>query len=428
MDIYVVKSGDTVSEIARSYGVVPALLAADNGLAVGSPLAVGQTLVVRFPKTVHTVSPGETIYSIALAYGTDTVTLYRNNYFLHGLPTVRSGDILVIDYEQEEKLGTFGVNAYAYPYIGIEQLDAALPYLTYLTPFTYGISADGGLLPLNDAELLAAAGHYRTLGLMHLSTLTEEGGFSNDRSSVLLQSEENQERLILAIIQNLRRKNYYGLDVDFEFVYPQEREAYAAFITKLRERLNPLGYPVLVALAPKTSADQKGLLYESHDYRLLGEAANAVFLMTYEWGYAYGPPMAVAPLPSVRAVLDYAVTEIPRNKIFMGIPLYGYDWTLPFQAGASKAESLSPRRAVEIAVQYGAEIQYDEDAQAPYFYYTPRSGRQHVVWFEDARSLSAKLRLVPEYGFQGVGFWNLMREVPQLWPLLDSLYNIEILG
>ena len=428
MQIYVVKNGDGISKIAEDYGVIPALLAADNGLTVNTPLVVGQALVVRFPKTVHTVSAGETIYSIALQYGIDTVTLYRNNYFLHGLPTVRSGDVLVIEYAQEEKLGTFGVNGYAYPYIPIEQLDATLPYLTYLTPFTYGISTDGGLLPLNDAELLAAAGHYRTLGLMHLSTLTEEGGFSNDRSSVLLQSEENQERLILAIIQNLRRKNYYGLDVDFEFVYPEEREAYAAFITKLRERLNPLGYPVLVALAPKTSANQPGLLYEAHDYRLLGEAANAVFLMTYEWGYTYGPPMAVAPINSVRAVLDYAVTEIAREKIFMGIPLYGYDWTLPFQAGASKAESLSPRRALEIALQYGAEIEYDETAQAPYFYYTPRSGRQHVVWFEDARSMREKLRLPAEYGFQGIGFWNLMREMPQLWPLLDSLYNIEILG
>lgn len=427
MQIHVVRSGDTVSEIAQSYGVIPDLLAADNGLAVNAPLAVGQTLVIRFPKTIHTVTAGETIYSIALQYGVTTLTLYRNNYFLHGLPTVRSGDILVIEYEQERKLGTFGVNGYAYPYIPIEQLDATLPYLTYLTPFTYGISADGGLVPLNDVELLAAVGRYRTVGLMHLSTLTEEGSFSNDRSSVLLQSEENQEQLIRAIIQNLRRKNYYGLDVDFEYVYPDEREAYAQFIQKLRDRLNPLGYPVLVALAPKTSAQQQGLLYESHDYALLGAAANAVFLMTYEWGYTYGPPMAVSPLPQVRAVLDYAVTEIPREKIFMGIPLYGYDWTLPFQQGASKAESLSPRRAVEIAVQYGAEILYDEEAQAPYFYYTARSGREHVVWFEDARSMEVKLRLAAEYGFQGVGFWNLMREMPQLWPLLDSLYDVEII-
>lgn len=89
MQIYVAKSGDTISGIAGQFGVVPALLAADNGLALDARLAVGQTLVIRFPKTIHTVSAGETIYSIALQYGVSTLTLYRNNFFLQGLPTVR---------------------------------------------------------------------------------------------------------------------------------------------------------------------------------------------------------------------------------------------------------------------------------------------------------------------------------------------------
>ena len=154
--------------------------------------------------------------------------------------------------------------------------------------------------------------------------------------------------------------------MDFEYVLPEQREAYAAFITRLREALNPLGCPVIVALAPKTSAAQRGLLYEAHDYALLGAATNAVFLMTYEWGYAYGPPMAVAPLGQVRAVLDYALTAVaPEKKIFMGIPLYGYDWPLPFVSGETRAESLSPVQAVERALRHGIAIQYDAAAQAP---------------------------------------------------------------
>ena len=127
----------------------------------------------------------------------------------------------------------------------------------------------------------------------------------------------------------------------------------------------PLGCPVIVALAPKTSAAQRGLLYEAHDYALLGAAANAVFLMTYEWGYAYGPPMAVAPLGQVRAVLDYALTAVAPEKIFMGIPLYGYDWPLPFVSGETRAESLSPVQAVERALRHDIAIQYDAAAQAP---------------------------------------------------------------
>lgn len=427
MEIYVVKANDTLYSVAAQYDLEPALLAGMNGIAGDARLVVGQTLVVREPRVVHTAVAGDTVYSVARRYGMDTLTLWRNNFFLGGRGNLRAGDLLVIEYADGAQLGGMSVNAYAYPYIDSALLDSAAPYLSYLTPFTYGISSEGGLLELGDAELLAAAARYSAAPLMHLSTLTEEGNFSNERSSILLNSPDLQKRLVEDVVETMERKGFYGLDVDFEFVFPNERTLYADFIQMLRERLNPLGYPVIVALAPKTRADQPGLLYEAHDYALLGKAANAVLLMTYEWGYTYGPPMAVAPLPQVRAVLDYAVSVVERSKIFLGVPLYGYDWPLPYVRGTTRAESLSPQRAVELALRQRAEILYDEQAQAPYFYYTDRAGRQHVVWFEDARSMEAKLRLVNEYGLQGVGYWNLMRAMPQNWTLLHALYDVKTL-
>ena len=427
MTIHVVKPGETLFSVAAQYALAPTLLAGINGMRADAQLVVGQTLLVREPAVVHTVVPGDTVYSIARRYGATAEALYRNNVFLGGQPLLHEGEPLVISYADDNRLGTIAVNAYAYPYIDEALLDYALPFLSYLTPFTYGISADGGLLPLNDERLLAAAGRYRNAALMHLSTLTESGAFSNDRSSLLLNSPDLQERLIQDVINTMQQKGYYGLDVDFEFVFPRERALYADFIRKLRERLNPLGYPVIVALAPKTRGDQPGLLYEAHDYALLGEAADAVLLMTYEWGYTYGPPMAVAPIPQVRAVLDYAVRVIPREKIFLGVPLYGYDWPLPYVQGQTRAESISPQYAVELALRRRAEILYDETAQSPYFYYTDRGGREHVVWFEDARSMDAKLRLVAEYGLRGAGYWNLMRAMPQNWALLHARYDVEML-
>ena len=134
--------------------------------------------------------------------------------------------------------------------------------------------------------------------------------------------------------------------------------------------------------------------------------------------------MAVAPIPNVRAVLDYAVTEIPPAKILLGVPNYGYNWPLPFIQGTTKAESISNQRAIELAIPYGVEIQYDETAQSPYFHYTDTSGTVHEVWFEDARSMYAKLQLIAEYGFQGAGFWNIMRPFSQTWLTLNSLYRV----
>ena len=134
--------------------------------------------------------------------------------------------------------------------------------------------------------------------------------------------------------------------------------------------------------------------------------------------------MLILHMPNVRAVLDYAVTDIPPAKILLGVPNYGYDWPLPFVQGTTRAQSISNQRAIDLAIEYDIAIQYDETAQSPFFHYTDSSGTVHEVWFEDARSLDAKLRLIAEYGFRGAGFWNLMRPFSQIWLVLDSLYDI----
>jgi spore germination protein len=424
MTIHVVRPGESVDSIAAGYGVSPRRLAVDNALPGNLALAVGQTLVVRFPREVHAVAAGETLTSIAASYGTSVRQLWRNNWELGGGEMLQEGHLLVISYF-EEKLGAGVFNGYAYPFIEPSLLAEQLPYLSAMAPFTYGISAGGGLLPLDDEAMLEAARARGTQPVMHLSTLTESGQFDTGRAMFILTDFEAQGRLAAEVLQTVLRKNFAGLDVDFEYLPGQLAEAYAAFLARLRQLLAAQGRFLWAALAPKTNTQQRGLLYEGHDYAAVAAAVDGVLLMTYEWGYTYGPPMAVAPLPNVRAVLDYAVTEIPAKKIFLGVPNYGYDWPLPFVQGSTKAQSLSNQRAIELAVQYGVSIEYDETAQAPFFHYTDAGGTVHEVWFEDARSLDAKLRLIAGYGFRGAGFWNLMRPFSQTWLVLDSLYDIQ---
>lgn len=423
MVIHVVQPGETVFAIAARYGVDPNLLREANGVPSSGDLAVGQTLVIQTIRTFHVVQPGQTLSAVARQYGLSLRALYRNNYWLHGESAVQPGQVLVIEYEGE-KLGSILTNGYAYPFIQRRELSSTLPYMTYLAPFTYGINAQGGLLPLNDEALLAEAFRLGTAPVLHLSSLTEEDTFSSQRAAQVLTDPALRSGLTEQVIATMEQKGYRGLDVDFEYLPAGLREPYADFIQSLHDRLAPLGYPVLVAVAPKTYAAQPGLLYEAHDYAALGAAADFVLLMTYEWGYAYSPPMAVAPLPNVRQVLDYAVTEIPREKLLLGIPNYGYDWPLPFVQGETRATSISNQEAVAIAVRNGAEIQYDQRAQSPWFRYTGPGGAVHEVWFEDARSMSAKLRLIREYGLAGAGYWNLMRPYPQGWVLLNALYDV----
>ena len=427
MKIHVVQKGETLFSIAQQYGVSARLLQKLNQVPPDGTLVPGQTLVVLLPEKTHVVRRGDTVWSIAREHGLSTRELYQNNIFLQGQGALTPGEELILSLRDAGREGSLGVNGYAYPFINGDLLRQVLPYMTYATPFTYGIGADGGLAALRDEGILAAAGQYSVLPWMHLSTMTEEGRFSSARAEALLGSVPRQETLLGQIKEILKEKGYGGLDVDFEYIRPELGAAYAAFVDRLRRELNPLGCSVLVALAPKTFAGQRGLLYEAHDYAALGRAANGVLLMTYEWGYTAGPPMAVAPLDKVRQVVDYALTEIPAEKLFLGVPVYGYDWPLPFREGVTRGESVSPQEALALARRHGAEIRYDETAQAPWFRYTAAGGREHEVWFEDARSSYAKFRLAAEKGLQGVGLWNLMRPAPQTYLVLHGGFEIEVM-
>jgi spore germination protein len=316
------------------------------------------------------------------------------------------------------------VNGYAYPFINQSIFQQWTKDLTYVSSFSYGFDENGNLIPLFDESLILAAYRNGVAPLMVMTPLDEAGNFSNELASKVLNNEAARNRLARNIYDTVIRKDYFCVDFDFEFLFADDADEYVQLVSQVERMLNSIGAVTLVALAPKTYTEQPGLLYEGHDYKGLGEAADLALLMTYEWGYTYGPAMAVAPINKVREVLNYGITQIPPEKILMGIPNYGYDWTLPFVQGQSVAENLSNPEAVQRAANVGAQIQFDETAQTPFYRYTDTQGRQHEVWFEDERSLRAKLELVEEYGLAGVSFWTVMNPFPAASRLISQMYNV----
>ena len=332
MQIYVVKPGDTLYSIGRTLSLAPGFLARYNGLQEPYRLAVGQSLLALYPEKAVTVRAGDTLSSIAASAGTDVLSLFRMNPNLSGSDRIYPGQVLVTQLEQNRTRSAF-VAGYAYPYVQESVLRGILPFTGALMPFTYGFTPEGTLVPMDDERLLALAEDYGVRPFLHLSTLTAAGTFSAAQAAVVLRSETLQRTLAEAALQKMQEKGYQGLDVDFEYLGQELAEAYAQFLTLLHERLAPYGLPLIAALAPKTSADQPGTLYEGHDYAAVASACDAVLLMTYEWGYTYGPPMAVAPIGAVRRVVEFALTQMEPGKILLGFPNYAYDWTLPFTAG-----------------------------------------------------------------------------------------------
>lgn len=374
---------------------------------------------------IYIVQPGDTVDSIAKKYDINSYQIILNNQipFPYALAI---GQAIFIDLGERKPLRSLRVSGYAYPYISEWVLKQTLPYLSELAVFSYGFTADGELVPppVSDNWMIRLSKEYGTLPIITLTPLDENGNFSNILISRIVNDEEATQILINNLLNIMIEKGYEGVDIDFEYILAKDSDAFTNFVAKVTDSMRNNGYHTSIALAPKTSATQKGVLYEGKDYSELGKLVDHALIMTYEWGYTYGPPMAVAPIHLVRRVIEYAVTEIVPYKMDLGIPNYGYDWPLPYMRGITAATTIGNIQAVQLAITHGVPIQFDELSQSPFFTYV-QDGISHEVWFEDVRSIQKKLELIEEFTLGGCGYWQIMRWWRANWRLLEKYFYIE---
>ncbi|PWU70106.1 glycoside hydrolase family 18 protein [Gracilibacillus dipsosauri] len=426
MQIYVVKQGDTLNSIANQFGITYQLIASANELDPQQSLVVGQALVIPIFGRFYTVQSGDSLYTIGQRFGISAAELARLNQLNLYQPLTPGTTIYIPESSKTE----IEVNAYIEPTgeTVSETLEAAARKhsrnLTYLAPFSYRVTREGNLIPPPLNQFAAIANENQALLMLAITNL-EEGAFSAELGRIIVTDQQVQNQLLDQIIQTAQQVGYGDIHFDFEFLPPENREDYNNFLRKATERLHAEGLLVSTALAPKTSATQEGAWYEAHDYRAHGEIVDFVVLMTYEWGYSGGPPMAVSPIGPVTDVVNYALTEMPASKILLGQNLYGYDWTLPFEPGGELAKAVSPQEAIALARDNNQAILYDQEAQAPYFFYQDPQGNRHEVWFEDARSIQAKFDLIKEKNLRGISYWKLGLAFPQNWLLLEDQFQIK---
>src|SRR5690606_33705187 len=328
MQIHVVQQGQTLFGIAEAYNTTVNDIVRANEIPDPNQLVVGQTLVIPIIGRFYWVQPGDSLWSISQRFGIS----YQELANINRIPLNRPLQIGMRLYIPPLPKLTKEFNAYVEPFgetVSQNLEDSArnaAPYLTYLSPFSFRVQRDGTLVdpPLNEFPAIARENNNV---LVMVVTNLEEGGFSDELGQIILNNQEVQTNLLNNIVTTAQRLGFRDIHFDFEFLRPADREAYNTFLRRAKERFSQQGWLLSTALAPKTRADQPGLWYEAHDYRAHGEIVDFVVIMTYEWGYSGGPPMAVSPIGPVRQVLEYAITEIPPEKIMMGQNLYGYDWT-----------------------------------------------------------------------------------------------------
>lgn len=421
MVIHTVQPEETVSSIAEKYGISAEKLLSDNHISDPDRPITGECLAVFPPLLTHLVEEGDRLEDIAAFYNVSVIQLLRNNPQLASREYLYPGEELIIHYSIE-KPNELSVNGYAYPFIDRDILRKTLPYLTYLTIFYYRITGDGELVDIDDQQLIDTARLYGVAPIMCIAAISQTGDTDVAGIHNILTNTDLQETLIGHTLDILKAKSYYGLNIDIQNVLPEDRQRYVDFVAAISGHVRKEGYYVNITLTPRTFVTGTDIMYQGPEYAVLGRLTDGTMLLSYEWGHAHSPQPAL-PITQIRALLDYSITQIPADKLSIGLPTIGYIWQLPFIPGYSVANAITHNSALALAKEVGADVQRDAASQAPYFTYT--TDHEYVVWFRDVRSTAALLDLVVEYNLEGIGIWNTMQFASALWLYINEQFTIR---
>ncbi|HBF37331.1 MAG TPA: hypothetical protein DDW50_08415 [Firmicutes bacterium] len=375
-DIYIIQPGDTLTSIADKFQITLHDLTFLNDISGSEPLVVGQSIL--FP---HRRMP-----------------------------------VVSLAYFQLNRLDDLART--------LKQIGQSI---TYGALFQLPVTTDGVfIIPQVQIQWYVALLYsFHILPLLVITNLGPER-FDPDLAKAVIRDETLRVQTIQNLVRILSHYGFAGVNIDFENVAAADRDLFTDFIKTIKLVLGSAGYLVTLTVPPKNS-DTSDQTQDAYDYKALGNWADLVFIMTYDWGYMGGPPMAVAPLNEIQKVLSYALSKIPSFKIIQGIPLYGYDWPIPFTQGVL-AKTVTLIEVYHIAQRFGAQINYDPLAQSPYFNYTDETGQEHVVWFEDTRSVRAKYAGARNLDLGGVGFWSGQNNpygFQQNWITLNEIFQIK---
>ncbi len=279
--------------------------------------------------------------------------------------------------------------------------------LDELNPFWYGLEADGTLSTRTGARDQALITTVHNAGGLMIPTVFDV--HDRDNLPAVLADPARRARAIAAMLDEIDRYGYDGIDIDFEHAKTATRDAFSAFVAEMSAAVRAQG-KIFSLTIPGKRADRPS--WVGYDYPALAPHADRVKIMTY--GYS-GPwssrPGPIAPTDYQAQVLDYAITTMPADKIQLGIPFYGYD----FPADGSRIRSVTWSSAQARLGRSPAGLQFVPARGETYFDYRDDAGVDHTVWLQDTRAIAAKCDVARRYGLRGIAIWSLGNEDPAFW-------------
>ncbi|WP_066634686.1 glycosyl hydrolase family 18 protein [Desulfolucanica intricata] len=311
-------------------------------------------------------------------------------------------------------LGYYTVD-YAGDKLSYNSLEQYSGFIDTIATFSFKVNGDGsltGAVP-RDALALAQERGVQTLLLVHNIAQPIDSNAAHN----VLAIPANRYRLEENIMTQVKIYGYSGVNIDLEAVPPQDRENYNEFLRELGAKLHQEGLLLTVSIPAKTFDSKNDSWSGAYDYQIIGKLVDRVMIMTYDEHWFGGPAGPIASVPWIQKVLDYAVKEIPREKIFLGVAAYGYDWS------SQRTRAIPWNRVNELINKYG-NVKWDNTYSVPFLVYY-QNGVRHEVWFENSYSLRFKLEMVKSYNVAGIAIWRLGFEDDSFWQMVNNEFVEE---
>ncbi|WP_077622381.1 glycoside hydrolase family 18 protein [Sediminibacillus massiliensis] len=418
MFIHEVQTGESLFIVSNKYEIPIDEIRLVNGLDQAS-IVPGQSLLI--PLNTYIVQPGDTLFTIAKRAFVTLEQLRAANPAVNTAAMQPGRRITIPD------IADYPVSVLSYYVIRSPELDQDIireyaPYSTYISLFGYHFSENGDILnDLNDLTAIETTWRRRSTPLATITNLTPEE-FSPELAQEVLNNPTARGNLLNNIVYLATTKGYGGVNIDFERVRAEDRDLFTGFLRELRDRLRPSGLLLTIAVPAKTSEDIPWLA--GYDFGGIGSVVDIMFIMAYDFHHAGSEPGPVAPIDEMRRTIEFTISRVPKNKVIIGMPFYGYDWVIP-DTQENVASAISNQNAVETAIRYQATIHYSNQYESPFFRYTDQEGNAHEVWFEDVESMMTKAMLIREYELQGLGAWQITLGFAQGPWILRKLFIIK---
>lgn len=282
--------------------------------------------------------------------------------------------------------------------------------LSGISPVWYRLEPNGELSEIEAGNKAAIKEIALNKQLNIIPTISNDDGdgFNPDSVTTLLSSETKMEAFIEELIRVAKAQGYAGWDIDFEEVKTSDKEQYLQFIKRLSNALHAEDLMITNAVHARegTEDDREGSL--SHDYEVLGNVIDEMRIMAYDFNNKITPPGPVTPLDQLDTVLSYATKTIPVEKIVVGLPLYGYDWS------SESVTNVDYLPIIEKIERNNGNIKRDSNSQELIGTYTEK-GITHTVYFQDRTSIEAKKKIAEKYGIKKFIYWKLGGEDQTVW-------------